>query len=174
MKVITTPMCEDILKIAGLTDYEVVKPNNIKDADVAILLSETKSDIPKISVKLNTYTQIYDSISLLKEKFNTKIDEKRIKILKELIEDNNQKKDNRKNTKVKVYSNFLKDTVSDMGYTITDSNYDFIIIPDYMDIKLKDTENVIIIPSHKNVSKNIIQRIIKRYELLENKLCMKQ
>lgn len=174
MKVITTPMCEDILKIAGLTDYEVVKPNNIKDADVAILLSETKSDIPKISVKLNTYTQIYDSISLLKEKFNTKIDEKRIKILKELIEDNNQKKDNRKNTKVKVYSNFLKDTVSDMGYTITDSDYDFIIIPDYMDIKLKDTKNVIIIPSHKNVSKNIIQRIIKRYELLENKLCMKQ
>lgn len=174
MKVITTPMCEDILKIAGLTDYEVVKPDSIKDADVAVLLSETKSDIPEISVKLNTYRQIYDSIFLLQKKFSTRPDEKRIEILEALIEENNKKRDNRKNIKVKVYSNFLKDTVSDMGYTVTDSDYDFTVIPDYMDTKLKDTENVIIIPSHKNVSKNIIGRIMKRYELLENKLCMKQ
>ena len=41
MKIITTPMCEDVLRISGLTEYQVVNPDEIKDADIAILLSET-------------------------------------------------------------------------------------------------------------------------------------
>ena len=163
MNIITTPMCEDILKIAGVDDYTVVKPSYIENADVAVVLSETKTDIPKIPVKLNTYQQIYDSIFIIKNKFNTNIDEEKIKLIKYLINDNNKKKDNRKNIKVKVY-----------GYNISDSDYDFIIVPDYMNIEFKNKKNVIIIPSHKNVPKNIIQRIKERYELLESKLCMKQ
>ena len=166
MNIITTPMCEDILKIAGVDDYTVVKPSYIENADVAVVLSETKTDIPKIPVKLNTYQQIYDSIFIIKNKFNTNIDEEKIKLIKYLINDNNKKKDNRKNIKVKVYGNFLKDTITDMGYNISDS--------DYMNIEFKNKKNVIIIPSHKNVPKNIIQRIKERYELLESKLCMKQ
>lgn len=66
MNIITTPMCEDILKIAGVDDYTVVKPSYIENADVAVVLSETKTDIPKIPVKLNTYQQIYDSIFIIK------------------------------------------------------------------------------------------------------------
>lgn len=174
MNIITTPMCEDILKIAGVDDYTVVKPSYIENADVAVVLSETKTDIPKIPVKLNTYQQIYDSIFIIKNKFNTNIDEEKIKLIKYLINANNKKKDNRKNIKVKVYGNFLKDTITDMGYNISDSDYDFIIVPDYMNIEFKNKKNVIIIPSHKNVPKNIIQRIKERYELLESKLCMKQ
>ena len=54
MNIITTPMCEDILKIAGVDDYTVVKPSYIENADVAVVLSETKTDIPKIPVKLKT------------------------------------------------------------------------------------------------------------------------
>ena len=148
MNIITTPMCEDILKIAGVDDYTVVKPSYIENADVAVVLSETKTDIPKIPVKLNTYQQIYDSIFIIKNKFNTNIDEEKIKL--------------------------IKDTITDMGYNISDSDYDFIIVPDYMNIEFKNKKNVIIIPSHKNVPKNIIQRIKERYELLESKLCMKQ
>lgn len=174
MNIITTPMCEDILIIAGLTDYNVVKPDNICNADVAILLSETKSTIPKISIKLNTYSQIYDSIMLLKEEFNTTPKKNDITALKKLINDNNKKRSNRKNIKVKVYSDFLKDTVLDMGYVICDDDYDYMVMPDYMDIEFKDNKNTIIVPSHKKVSKNVIQRIQNRYELLEKRLCMKQ
>ena len=171
MKIITTPMCEDVLRISGLTDYEVVDPNEIKDADIAILLSETKSEIPKISIKLNTFQQVYESILKIQDRFNTKINEEDIRIIEKLIDENNAKKDNRKNTKVKVYSNFLKDIIIDMGFTI-DDDYDYVIVPDYMDAE-SNSPKCIVIPSHKNVSKNIVERVKDRYDLLERKLCMK-
>ena len=174
MKIITTPMCEDVLKIAGLTDYKVVKPTDIKDADFAILLSETKSEIPKISIKLNTYKQLYESIKLIEKKFNTQSNKKSLEKIENLIDENNQKRSIRRKINVKVYSKFLNDTIDDMGYNICDENYDYIIIPDYMNIEINDKKQVILVPSHKNVSKDVIQRITDRYELLEKKLCMKQ
>lgn len=54
MKIITTPMCEDILRLSNVEEYEVVTVDRISDADVVITLSETDVDIPKIPVKLNT------------------------------------------------------------------------------------------------------------------------
>ena len=174
MKIITTPMCEDVLKIAGLNDYKVVKPTDIKDADFAILLSETKSEIPKISIKLNTYTQLYESILKIEKKFNTTADKESLKKIEKLIDENYQKKVKRRKINVKVYSNFLNDTIEDMGYNICNVNYDYIVIPDYMNIEIENKEQVILVPSHKNVSKDVIQRITNRYELLEKELCMKQ
>lgn len=172
MKIITTPMCEDVLRISGLTDYNVVNPNEIKDADIAILLSETKSEIPKIPIKLNTFSQVYESILKIQNRFDTKADEEEIQIIKKLIDENDAKKDNRKNTKVKVYSNFLKDIILDMGFTI-DDDYDYVVVPDYMELET-DNRKCIVVPSHKNVSKNIVERVKERYDLLERKLCMKQ
>lgn len=173
-KIITTPMCEDVLKIAGLTDYNVVKPGEIKDADLAILLSETETDIPKLSVKLNTYNQVLDSVKLIQEKFDTNVNSSEIKKIEKLAEENNSKRNIRKTIHVKVYSNFLKDTVSDMGFIVTDSGYDFIVCPDYLKDNVKENEDVVIIPSHRNVTSNIIDRINERYSLLERELCMKQ
>lgn len=173
MKIITTPMCEDILKMSGITDYTVVKPSEIRDADVAILLSETKCDIPVIPVKLNTYPQIFDNIFMLSDEFGTDIDENAIIRLKNLNKNNLNRKRYRKDIRVKVYSDFLKDTLLDMGFTLVDEDYDYVVMPDYMDIDV-DGDNVIIVPSHKNVSRSIIKRVNKRYEFLENELCMKQ
>ncbi|MBQ6219293.1 MAG: hypothetical protein IJJ47_06130 [Methanosphaera sp.] len=172
MKIITTPMCEDILTIAGLSNYEVVNPKEIKDADIAILLTETKSEIPKLSIKLNTYTQILESVLKVQKKFNTRINNNQLDEVKNLIDENNEKKDNRKSTKVKVYSNFLKETVEDMGFNLCDEEYEYIVMPDYMDIPEED--NVIIIPSHTNVSKDLLERVKERYDLLERELCTKQ
>lgn len=95
-----------------------------------------------------------------------------MEIIKNLIDENNEKKDNRKDTKVKVYSNFLKDIILDMGFTI-DDDYDYMVVPDYLDIEANN-EDCIVIPSHKNVSKSIVERVKNRYDLLERKLCMKQ
>lgn len=175
MKIITTPMCEDILKMANIPEYTVVKPNEIRDADVAVLLSETNSSIPKIAVKLNTYTQIKDAVYTLRDRFNTQVDEKKIDEINKYICDNNEKKDKRGNTKVKVYSKFLLDTIIDMGFTVTDYNYDYVVVADFMKDKIdEDTDNIVTVPSHSNVSRDILERISKRYELLENQLCMKQ
>lgn len=172
MKIITTPMCEDVLRISGLTEYQVVNPDEIKDADIAILLSETRSEIPKLSIKLNTFSQVYESVLKIQSRFNTEINQEEMEIIKNLIDENNEKKDNRKDTKVKVYSNFLKDIILDMGFTI-DDDYDYMVVPDYLDIEANN-EDCIVIPSHKNVSKSIEERVKNRYDLLERKLCMKQ
>ena len=174
MKIITTPMCEDVLRIAGLDNFTVVKPSEIKDADVAILLSETRSDVPKISVKLNTFTQVYNSILEIQKEFNTDINEEQLNIIEKLIEENYEKKDNRKNTKVKVYSNFLKDIVIDMGFSIDDTVYEYIVVPDYWDKPIEEDGDVITVPSHHNVSSSIIERVKERYDLLERKICTKQ
>lgn len=166
MKIVTTPMCEDILKIAGLTDYSVVEVSQLANADIAIVLSETKTQLDTIRIKLNTYDQIIESVIKVSEEFNTKIDEDEISKINVLIDENNNKKDKRKNTKVKVYSNFLTETVNDMGYAICDDDYDYIVMPDFMKEDMDD-KNTIIIPSHSNVTKSIIERLKERYELLE-------
>lgn len=173
MKIITTPMCEDVLRISGLEEYTVVKPDEIRDADIAILLSETRSDIPKMSIKLNTFTQVYESIMKIQKRFNTIVNDEQVNVIKSLIDDNNEKKVYRESTKVKVYSNFLKDTIIDMGFTIDDEDYDYIIIPDYL-VGENEVDDVVVVPSHRNVSNSIIERVKQRYDLLERELCMKQ
>lgn len=173
MKIITTPMCEDVLRLAGVKEYFVVKPDKIEDADVAVLLSETKSDIPKVSVKLNTYTQLYDSILNVCKEFNGNVDEEKLWEIKKYISSNDRKKDYRQSTKVKVYSNFLKDTILDMGFSVVEEDYDFIVVPDYMRVDFDMDEKVVVVASHKNVKKAILERINERYEYLEAKLCMK-
>ena len=42
MKIVTTPMCEEIVKLAGIKDYVVNKFPDEEDGDLAILLSESK------------------------------------------------------------------------------------------------------------------------------------
>ena len=173
MKIITTPMCEDVLRLAGVKEYSVVKPDRIEDADVAVLLSETQSDIPKVSVKLNTYTQLYDSILNVSKEFNGNVDEEKLSKIRKYISSNDRKKDYRQSTKVKVYSNFLKDTILDMGFSVVEEDYDFIVIPDYMRVDFDMDEKIVVVASHKNVKKAILERINERYEYLEAKLCMK-
>lgn len=173
MKIVTTPMCEDILNIAGLHDYSVVKPSQLTDADIAIVLSETKTDLPTIRIKLNTYKQIIDSVNIVSREFNTDVDYEKVNEIQDLIQSDNDKKDKRRNTKVKVYSEFLSETVKDMGYTICDEGYDYIVIPDFMKKNI-DYEDCIIIPSHSNVTSDIVERLKERYGLLERGLCMKQ
>ena len=60
----------------------------------------------------------------------------------------------------------------DKGFFTIDDDYDYVIVPDYMDAE-SNSQNCIVIPSHKNVSKNIVERVKDRYDLLERKLCMK-
>ncbi|MDI6644631.1 MAG: hypothetical protein QME14_06175 [Methanobacteriaceae archaeon] len=181
MKIITTPMCKYAVKFAGLSDFIVVKNGNFDDADLAIVLSETETDIGSIKIKLNTYSQIYNSIIKLSDIFKTKTDEKVMEHLQAKIRDiqDLKKVNEKRKIKVRVYSNFIKDIVKDMGFFIVQDNREKefinIIYPDYLEneIEFKEGYNFISLPSHNNVPLNPLKRAELRYDLLERKLCMK-
>ena len=62
MKIVTTPMCEEIVRLAGIKDYAVNKFPQKGDGDLAILLSESRVEMDAIQIKINTSTQIFESI----------------------------------------------------------------------------------------------------------------
>ncbi|WP_431062194.1 hypothetical protein [Methanobacterium sp.] len=169
LKIVTTPMCEEIVKLAGISDYKVSKDPDSAHADVAVVLSETQTATKSLKIKLNTFKQIKESIILLSNSFGTKPLNYEIKNTKDSNKDKNRK------IKVRVYSNFLKDIVEDMGYNIVQENPHFVVYPDYMkdEIKIEDYSKAVEIPSHKNAPLNPIKRAEMKYNILEKELCMK-
>ena len=122
--IITSPMCQEILHLAGISDYKVAKNKDYSGADIAIILSETEVDKNSstqfIKLKLNTFPQIKQSIQIVAEILNT---ETRSRELNEQLNNyftnstntKNRKNENRK-IKVKVYSNFLTEIVRRHGF----------------------------------------------------------
>jgi hypothetical protein len=167
LKVVTTPMCEEIVKLAGISNYEVNKAPDSVGADIAVVLSETKLSTKSIKIKINTFSQIKESIEMLSEKFETS------PLNYELNEITGSKNQNRK-IKVKVHSNFLKEIVKDMGFSVVDKDYNFVVYPDYMkEIVVNENVETVEIPSHKNVPLSAIKRAEMRYNILEKRLCMR-
>ncbi len=179
MKIVTTPMSREILDIVGIKDYNLVKHPSSEYGDFAILLSESKvDDMDTLRIKINTFDQIYQSIKEV-SKFSPK--ELSDGEIKECFKDhklayewiNNSKriqkiKEQNKNIKVCVLSNFIKDIVEDMNFTITDKDFDYLICPDYMDGEECDDYKLISLPSHNNISKNPIEKAELRYSILLN------
>jgi segregation and condensation protein B len=139
---------------------------------LAVVLSETKTLKPSFRVKLNTLTQIKDSIHSLADKMGTSP----LKFnLKPYIPIKDRE---RKKIKVKVYSNFLKEIVTDMGFTLVDELADFLVYPDYIRGKIPAEieaagDRAVEIPSHKNVPSDPLKRAHLRYNILEERLCTK-
>ena len=71
MKVVTTPMCQEILKLAGVQDFEVTKHPDSADADIAVVLSETDTKMESVKIKLNTFSQIMESVKKVSNIFGT-------------------------------------------------------------------------------------------------------
>ena len=167
LKVVTTPMCEEIVKLAGISNYEVNKAPDSVGADIAVVLSETKLSTKSIKIKINTFSQIKESIEMLSDEFETS------PLNYELNETTGSKNQNRK-IKVKVHSNFLKEIVKDMGFSVVDKDYNFVVYPDYMkEIVVNENVETVEIPSHKNVPLSAIKRAEMRYNILEKRLCMR-
>ena len=196
MIVVTTPMCKEIVEWAGLTDFKVNKHPDNEDGDFAILLSESKTDMDSLAIKLNTFSQIAQSIIAVSNSLYDKgLIEDRVsyedvnRIFEDLdsefinswFEDMDKIRDSNSSKSVKVYSEFLKDIVKDIGAQIVDSNadngYDYVVYPDYLVDKVKSSEDVdddsltfIEIPTHGNVSKSPVERAQQRYSILINSL----
>ena len=165
MIVVTTPMCKQIVEWAGLNDFKVNRFPDEEEGDFAILLSESKVEMDSLAIKLNTFTQIKESIKIVSEcLFEKNLIEKAIEseeieaifndykgnglqyaILDE--EEFNKIRQSNKDKKVKVYSEFLKDIVSDIGACVIDFkyakdgndegdpylDYDYLVYPDYLE-----------------------------------------
>jgi len=182
MIIVTTPMCKKILELSGIKDFKInTNPDNEK-ADFAILLSENKTNLPSLAIKLNTFSQIKESIKKVSQyNEDTRIATDLEDILINLYngfdvttrwtykyKKNHLKKINSE-IRVKVYSKFIRDIVEDMGFNIVNEKYDNIIFPDYLHIKKDDSVNyeLVELPTHKNTSLDPIKRAELRYSILE-------
>lgn len=192
MIVVTTPMCKEIVEWAGLADFKVNKHPDNEDGDFAILLSESKTDMDSLAIKLNTFSQIAQSIIAVSNSLYDKgLIEDRVsyddvnRIFEDLdsefinswFEDMDTIRNSNSGKSVKVYSEFLKDIVKDIGAKIVDSKavdgYDYVVYPDYLTDKVKSSEDFndvsltfIEIPTHGNVSKSPVERAQQRYSIL--------
>ena len=182
MIIVTTPMCKKILELAGIKDFKVNVNVDNEEADLAILLSESKTNLPSLAIKLNTFSQIKESIKKV-SKYNE--DEKIAFDLENILDSlydgfevanrwsDKQEKSHLKKInsaiRVKVYSEFIKDIVEDMGFNIVDEKYDYIIFPDYLHLKKDDSNNygLVELPTHKNTPLDPIKRAEIRYSILE-------
>ena len=170
MKIITTPMCEEIVKIAGIKNYTVNKFPDEEEGDLAILLSESKVKMNSLAIKINTSSQIFESIKKVSRLTGNELSEDEILSCfndyelcrKYLISDFKH------DVNVKVYSEFLKDLVSDMGFNICDDEFDYVVYPDYLKNNVFETDNLVEIPSHNDISKNPFKKAELRYGILEN------
>ncbi|MEE1129807.1 MAG: hypothetical protein UHW99_07480 [Methanobrevibacter sp.] len=170
MKIITTPMCEEIVKLAGISEYVVNKFPDEENGDLAILLSESKIEMDSLPIKLNTPSQVFESIKKVSKIAKNELSDEDIISFFEGYEfsckylNSNFQRD----VDVKVYSEFLKDIILDMGFNIVDEDPDFVVYPDYLKEKVSETDNLVEIPSHGFISLNPFERIEVRYSILEN------
>ena len=166
MRIVTTPMCEDIVRLAGFDDYTVDKNPDNCDGDLAIVLSESNVKMNSVAVKINTASQIFESIKKLSDNLS---DEEILSFFKDYpLCEKYLNSDFKRDINVKVYSNFLGDIVSDMGFNIVSDDFDYVIYPDYLKNEVVEAENLVEIPSHNSVSKNPFKKAELRYGILEN------
>jgi segregation and condensation protein B len=170
MKIITTPMCEEIVKLAGISEYIVNKFPDEEEGDLAIALSESNVEMDCVPIKINTPSQIFESIKKV-----SKINEKELSDEDVLAFFNDYELSKKylnfnfkRDVNVKVYSKFLRDIVEDAGFNIVQENYDYVIYPDYLKEDVKESENLVEIPSHNCISKNPFEKVEVRYAILES------
>ena len=211
MIVVTTPMCRQIVEWAGLKEFKVNKFPDEEEGDFAILLSESKVEMDSLAIKINTFGQIKESIKTVsKVLFERNLIEKAIgdegiesifndykdDVEYALLDENefNGIRKSNKDKKVKVYSEFLKDIVLDIGADVIDFTYDkngnddkandlgmdfdYLVYPDYLEEEVLKRENlksnefkVIKILSHNNISKDPILKAESRYATLIEEMC---
>ena len=170
MKIITTPMCEEIVRLAGITDYTVNKFPDEEDGDLAIVLSESKVEMDSLAIKINTPSQIFESIKEVSKLTGSELSDEEIieffrdyELCRKYLNSHTSH-----DIDVKVYSEFLKDIVNDIGFNIVSDNFKHVIYPDYLKDKVTEEDNLVEIPSHNDISKNPFKKAELRYVILEN------
>ena len=170
MRIVATPMCEEIVKLAGISDYVVNKFPDEKDGDLAILLSESETNMNSLAIKINTPSQIFESIKQVSKIGGNELSDEDVLAFFNHYELSRKylNSDFKRDINVKVYSEFLKDIVLDMGFNIVSENFDYVVYPDYLKNTVVEEDNLVNIPSHNNISKNPFEKVEVRYSILES------
>ena len=177
MRIVTTPMCSEIMEMAGVSDYIISENPDKEKGDLLVVLSETKIRLPSLCIKLNTFSQIENSVRIILAKLGIKASSIPASWVRK--ENNSEQIElARKKINVKVYSNFLREIVEDMGYTVVKTQAEFLVYPDYLKNKIDHEiksmgDKAVEIPSHKNAPLNPVERAAMRYNILERNLCTK-
>ena len=207
MIVVTTPMCKQIVEWAGLKEFKVNKFPDEEDGDFAILLSESKVKMDSMAIKINTFSQIKESIKIVAnallennliekaigdEEIESIFNDYKDDVKYALLDENkfNKIRESNNDKRVKVYSEFLKDIVSDIGAEVIDftydkngnyednandlgMNFDYLVYPDSLEEEVLEREKLesnefkaIKILSHNNISKDPILKAESRYAVL--------
>ncbi len=163
-------MCEEIVKLAGISDYVVNKFPDDEEGDLAILLSESKTKMNSLAIKINTSSQIFESIKEVSKIGGSELSDEDVLAFFDDYELSKKYlvSDFKRDINVKVYSEFLKDIVLDMGFNIVCENFDYIVYPDYLENTVVEEDNLVKIPSHNNISKNPFEKVEARYSILES------
>ena len=132
MRIVTTPMCEEVVKLAGIEEYKVNKNPDLEEGDLAILLSESKVEMDSVAIKLNTPKQLFDSIKEISKLSGNELTDSEVlsffkdyKLCLKYLDNHDNA-----HVKVKIYSKFLKDIILNMGFEISDDNFDYVVYPD--------------------------------------------
>ena len=163
-------MCEEIVRLAGITDYIINKFPDEEDGDLAIVLSESKVKMDSLAIKINTPSQIFESIKEVSKLTGNELSDDEImgffsdyELCRKYLNSHTSH-----DIDVKVYSEFLKDIVNDIGFNIVSDNFKHVIYPDYLKDKVTEVDNLVEIPSHNDISKNPFKKAELRYAILEN------
>jgi hypothetical protein len=172
MKIVTTPMCKEILEIIGIKEFKVNKNPDDEKGDLAILISnEKKVKMNSLILKLNTFKQIKEStFEVLRYlDFDELKSEDEIKKFFYEIEKENKwfnKNEREKlieknsNIKINVYTIFLKEIVEDMGFKILNldifkldsKKHKEILLDDLISIEKDSDIDFLIFPDYFNIN----------------------
>jgi segregation and condensation protein B len=176
MRIAATPMCKQVLNLAGVLEFDIIKDDKDTKADIIFTLSETKipsaSSTKYVKLKLNTYKQIEASVKLVSEILNTKPINQNLNLSPKY-----HHKEDYRNLRLKVHTNFIREIIEDLEFQIVEEDYDYMVYPDYLRTELEEEikelgKRAIELPSHKNAPKNPIKRVELRYKILENSICI--
>jgi hypothetical protein len=171
MKIVTTPMCKEILEIAGVKEFKVNKNPDEEEGDLAILISSEKVKMNSLILKLNTFKQIKEStfeiiryLDFDEIKSEDEIKKFFLKIEKEnkWFNENEREKliEKNSNIKVKIYTIFLKEIVEDMGFKILNldifkldsKKHKEILFDDLINIEKNNDCDFLIFPDYFNIN----------------------
>jgi hypothetical protein len=171
MKIVTTPMCKEILEIVGVKEFKINKNPDEEDGDLAILISNEKIKMNSLILKLNTFKEIKEStfkilkyLNLDELKSESEINNFFLEIEKEhKWFDKNKKgklREKNSNIKVKVYTIFLKEIAEDMGFKILNldifkldpKKHEEILLDDLLSIKKDPDFDFLIFPDYFNIN----------------------
>jgi hypothetical protein len=177
MRAATTPMCKQVLDLAGVLEFEIMRDDKDIKADIVFTLSETKipsaSSTKYVKLKLNTYKQIEESVKLVSEILNTTPINEHLN-----LSSRDHHREDYRNLRLKVHTNFIREIVEDLEFQVVEEDYDYLVYPDYLRTELEEEikelgKRAIELPSHKNAPKDPIKRAELRYKVLENSIYTK-